>query len=327
MVSKPDCAVCYVTDMNYLAPTLASAAQLRSFVSAEHASIFCVLIDIDSHSIGDVRSAAHLLEIDFLHLNSAEITKFEIKNFRPAHVSISSLGRFFIEQILPSQFTRIVYLDGDTWFPESPIELIRVNIPEGRLAAADDAVFSQSVYETTPFGSFSRRYFKALNIKPKDGYFNGGVLAASRSTWRNISAEAFKYFCNNAEVCHHHDQSALNAVVKDRRLRLSYKWNFQTALLDLSLESRIEPRIYHFTEFPKPWMGDIITWRDVGEDVRKKTSLWAEKGLPFSHVSMNEIESYNSKKEKHRRRLKTTFFLRSIMRRSLINKRETDAWM
>src|ERR1700689_1763302 len=146
MVSEPDCAVCYVTDMNYLAPTLASAAQLRTFISAEHASIFCVLIDIDSYGIEDARSAAHLLGIHFLHLNSKEIMKFDIKIFRSAHVSISSLGRLFLEQILPAQFSRIVYLDGDTWFPKSPIELIHANIPEGRLAAADDAVFSQSVY-------------------------------------------------------------------------------------------------------------------------------------------------------------------------------------
>jgi hypothetical protein len=48
-----------------------------------------------------------------------------------------------------------------------------------------------------------------------------GALLPSRFTWRSIMAHAAEFFAANTAACKNHDQSALNAVVHNRRVRLS----------------------------------------------------------------------------------------------------------
>jgi len=55
-------------------------------------------------------------------------------------------------------------------------------------------------------------------------------FAVSRSTWRLIAAEAYKFFVENIAACKYHDQSALNAVVGKRRLRFIASLEFSNTL-------------------------------------------------------------------------------------------------
>jgi hypothetical protein len=66
--------------------------------------------------------------------------------------------------------------------------------------------------------------------KPPAGATDISTLAFSHSrrTWRSIMADAHNSFAVNTAACKNHDQSALNAVAHDRRVRLSLQWNFQT---------------------------------------------------------------------------------------------------
>lgn len=49
-----DCAVCYVTDINFLLPSLVSAASFRRFVSKEKAQVFVFLIDGEDDYIKEI---------------------------------------------------------------------------------------------------------------------------------------------------------------------------------------------------------------------------------------------------------------------------------
>ena len=50
------------------------------------------------------------------------------------------------------------------------------------------------------------------------------------------------------------------------------QWNFQTSFRYLGIENRVNPNIYHFTRFPKPWMGECEPWADIYEPIKKPCS-------------------------------------------------------
>jgi len=60
---------------------------------------------------------------------------------RTRNVPASTLGRFFMDSLLPDSCKRIVYIDGDTWIRADPTPLIEYNVPEGRLAAVEDPFY------------------------------------------------------------------------------------------------------------------------------------------------------------------------------------------
>lgn len=67
-------------------------------------------------------------------------------------------------------------------------------------------------------------------------------------------------------ACRYHDQSALNAVVSMRRVRLSPAWNFQTPYLNWNLRDVAVPKLLHFVGGAKPWMGLLKSWSGIYED-------------------------------------------------------------
>jgi len=91
-------------------------------------------------------------------------------------------------------------------------------------------------------------------------YFNSGILRASRATWREIGLAAWEFLRDNPALCVNHDQSALNAICRGRRLPLSMKWNFPAYYHFYGLEGAVGPRITHFMSRPKPWNGVFPPW-------------------------------------------------------------------
>lgn len=251
----------------------------------------------------------------------------DMENFQKNHVPLATLGRFFLDNFLPDYIQRIVYIDGDTWFPRDPASLIEAVIPEGRFAAAEDRLYLRQKNNPFNSGKEIRAYLKKIGVDEKKGYFNAGVFAVSRSTWRVLADEAFAFFLQNTGDCIHHDQSALNAVMGDRRLRLSAKWNFQTPYCHFGIESAIQPCIYHFNQFPKPWMGDCEPWRNMYEEYREALKPFSTLNLPLKTVDKLTADQHNEFVRKKYR------FLRLPIASSLLtwfvghNQLERRAWM
>jgi lipopolysaccharide biosynthesis glycosyltransferase len=326
MTAKAETAVCYITDVNFLPQALATATRLRSFVSADVASIYCVVINMDEDALKESVAALQPLDIEVLHLSEAAMMQFDKHKFRQSNISYATLGRFFLDALLPKRITRVVYFDADTWPRRDPSALIHADIPEGRFAAVDD-MMSYTHDEAGRWGKFVRGYFRTLNIDARRGYFNAGIFATSRKTLREIGDEAFVFFRNNTETCHHHDQSALNAVVGDRRIRLSSRWNFQTPFRSLDVEQKVAPRLYHFTEYPKAWMGVTEPWSDMHDELSSVNAPWAELVPRGKQIGAEELSKYNSAKRSARLKFHTLFLPRLINRRKKFMEAEANVWM
>lgn len=301
-----DCAICYVCDINFLWPTLVSATSLRRWVTPSAADIFLFTIGIDADTSRKVAEACESLGLTFLPLDDGLISGFDESKFARTHVPRSSLGRFFLADHLPRDYDRILYIDGDTWIVRDPTPLIRYRPPPDVIAAGEDpAFFIQSINGS--MGSHIREYFAGLGIDGPNGYFNSGVLMARLPTWRAMMAEAFEFFRRNVEKCSYHDQSALNAVARHRRVRLSPRWNFTTPYRHWGVESKIAPCIYHFIGAVKPWMGKCEPWAGIHDAYMEDWRRFASLDLPARRFDARELTQRNRAAIEQTTKLKLLF--------------------
>jgi lipopolysaccharide biosynthesis glycosyltransferase len=180
----------------------------------------------------------------------------------------------------------------------------------------------------TPRGRLKMDYLAGIGVDPrKSGYLNSGVFAVSRTTWRGIATEAFQFFVNNIAACLYHDQSALNAIIGDRRLPLSLKWNFQTPYRYLGIENHIRPHIYHFHSYPKPWMGPCEPWKDIYAEYQMAATRFSALKLPIERLDDAASESHNRINWRKRLLLGSPLAGKIALMHLGINSYEKQAWL
>jgi lipopolysaccharide biosynthesis glycosyltransferase len=314
-----ECAICYVGDLNFMLPTLISAIGVRRFVPVHKADIYIFAVDDDATRVYKIDVFLKPYGIHVVQMSSKSFTGIDWARSNKTHVPLATLGRFFMDGLLPNPCKRIVYLDGDTWIKRDPTALIEMNMPDGKFAAAEDNCFF-SRRDITPHGRSVRNYFRGLGIERGNGYFNAGVFAVRRDTWRTVAAEALDFFKKNIEACKYHDQSALNAVVGERRLRLSLAWNFQTPYRDWDVEKGVEPTIYHFSRGPKPWTGPVEPWAELFPVYENKIASLASLGLPTKRLTKAEIAAANAWSLRQRKKLRYILPLRLWARKKMLRK-------
>jgi lipopolysaccharide biosynthesis glycosyltransferase len=307
-------AVCYVSDMNFLLGTLISLRSLRHFVPVEAAETYVFCVDPDLEAIERVQRAAAGYGATLVPLRIDDQIDLEGKSWNSTHVPRSTLGRFYIERHLPTHITRILYVDGDTLFVRDPSELVRFVPQAGKLAAAEDISY-YARNDCGAYGAKTRAYFAGLGIDGSRGYLNAGLLLARREAWRSIVADAVRYFEQHSDKCRYHDQSALNAVIGDRRTRLSPLWNFQTPFCYWGVREVAEPVVFHFTEFPKPWMGDVVPWRFLDAAITDAVAEFSDLRLPAQALSAEQVQTYDRLRSGQARRLSSRMPVRLLLRR------------
>jgi lipopolysaccharide biosynthesis glycosyltransferase len=245
-------AVFFVTDLGFALPTLASALEVRRKIPKNRGDIRVVTTGLPLDTVRRLRDFAAPRGVHVDILDPALYSGFDMELFSSTHVSVATLGRFWMLDAVSDHYDRILYLDGDTWPEGDVLKLLEADLPWGTLGAADDRNYYRRL-EAGPVGRRTRAYFKNLEIDARRGYLSCGVLLADTPTWRDLSREAFAYFVKNVERCVYHDQSALNAVIGRRWTRLAPQWNFVQSFMDWGLTWKSPPQILHFAGGDKPW--------------------------------------------------------------------------
>lgn len=323
-----ECAVCYVSDINFLLPSIISAAGVRKFVPAQKADIFIFTVGVDEEKIAQANAFLTTYSIQVLAIQDEVFNEIDKDRLTRTYTPMAMFGRLFMQNLLPPECKRIVYLDGDTWILRDPTALIDAVVPEGFLAAAEDTIYFRQKFGIGGTTKGIRHYFSQLGLKENQGYFNSGVFATSRKTWEIISREAYIYYINNAEICEHSpDQSALNAVIGSRRLRLSNKWNFQTQLKIWGAGRYIKPVICHFNRQPKPWMGKCKPWEEMFGQYQKAISEFAPLNLPIKILDDEAVAKANVATEKSYSYLKLPLVSWLVLSIISFKNSEKKAWI
>lgn len=172
-------------------------------------------------------------------------------------LSESAYYRLFIQEILPANIDKVLYLDGDI--------IVRGDISE----LWDIDINNYSIGAVTDFTGGKIEYYNRLGYSFKYGYFNSGVLLINLKKWReeDFANRCRDYIYRNYKKIKYHDQDVLNALLINDIVWLPLKYNFQNgflykkeyAMYDYSgLQDQIEkykqtPLIVHFTSADKPW--------------------------------------------------------------------------
>ncbi len=246
----------YVADHGFLVPSLVSAKQLALSKASELADIIIYLLGIEPEVVAKLENSFTGYEIKFIVLDTNAFAPPSSVSFRQGHVPIATLARLVLADYIPANYKHVVYLDGDTQIMGDITPLLKFEVPEGKIAAVNGSIWLTG----NTNAEWNKQYLKNLGGVDQYQYFNGGVLAFQLETWAEIGPQALKFFFENSEACYHHDQSALNAVCKGRRVTLEPAYNFHSEYAKLCVKNSYNPRIVHFTGNTKPWMYPVAPW-------------------------------------------------------------------
>ncbi|MDR7030625.1 glycosyltransferase family 8 protein [Rhizobium rosettiformans] len=251
--------IAYVTDAEYAFPTIMSAVQARFHSAASTDICICTSEGIPAFSeLEDILSKKEIRLLDTSELLSSKLAPLDPGHFM-GRISVSTMAKLVLPEILPPNYTQIIYLDGDTQVVNSLEKLERIDAAPGKFYAALDYI----------------ALFNLLEHGKRSSYFNAGVLKFNRENW--IGEEAFNLFLTNPELCDgKHDQGALNYVAGDALILISNKWNFPKQFLHLADMQSLG--IVHYMAHPKPWHGTFFPWSAtesrVYQDLRRESPVF-----------------------------------------------------
>lgn len=162
--------------------------------------------------------------------------------------------RCFLASLLPKDVEKVIYMDCDTLVLHSLQELWETPLESKAIAACRDEV------------QFKPERAERLMYDASYGYFNGGVLLINLKYWREHHVEEAlrEFYQKYPERIVYNDQDLLNAVLYDKKVMVSLRWNVQGMFYKRKLvlgkhyeaehlDAALHPYVVHYTSRHKPW--------------------------------------------------------------------------
>ena len=194
------------------------------------------------------------------------------------------LARLLVDQLIPKNINKILYLDGDT--------IVRGCLEELWDTKLNDKTFAMSIEPTV-----DRKRKCDLGLE-KYPYYNAGVILMNLERFRKINASKIiiDYYREHDGKLFANDQDAINASMKDEILTVSPKYNFYNIFYqypysfmkklmddvpyiekDVYLDAVKNPCIIHYLGEERPWrIGNHHRYRD---DYLKYLDMTPWKGM------------------------------------------------
>jgi lipopolysaccharide biosynthesis glycosyltransferase len=181
----------------------------------------------------------------------------------PATIENTSpmMSRLFLDRFLPTQYTQVLYIDGDVHVSRSLDPLLEADVPAGHFLAANDPM-TFLLHDRDALSRDLSQHLASIGLSQQQAerYFNTGVLRINRAGWDEIGQRAWKLTQQGAGQSRFPDQDPLNVVAADNHIPLSLTWNFPIFMRNARVQAEINPCITHFMSSPKPWHGAYPPW-------------------------------------------------------------------
>lgn len=213
--------VCYASDNNYISIMGTSIISLlENNKNCDYVNIY--ILDDDIHNDNKKR----LLQIAEKYPNCT-IYFCNIKS----HVEyladngaipwrntwrLTTWARIFMEDLIPKNVDRILYLDSDIIVTQNLLDLYNTNLDKKVIACVQDCV--------------SIAHKQSLGIQREDVYFNAGVLLINMNNWRtaHVGKILIEDFLSGGFAYKLADQDLLNKNLKNDKCIISLKYNYQS---------------------------------------------------------------------------------------------------
>lgn len=229
----------FTVDEAMLGPMTASIFSLWTHNNAQEIMLFIAHDQLSEQNIkllkeflSELGIKYELIEVNYNQLKSVRET------LRDGHVSSAGLFRCIMDTLLPSEITKILYIDCDTVILSSLRELYDIGL-KGAIAGVVNTPMDHLLLD---FG-----------VSPTS-YFNSGVMLIDLSKWRDekVQERVFEIFYNYPTALLWWDQCALNIVLKNRTVTIPPQFNYIFDPKSVSDEFSL-PTILHYAGTIKPW--------------------------------------------------------------------------
>lgn len=163
------------------------------------------------------------LEQMVLQFNKAKIIWIPFKKWKKQFqldmqwpISISSYARLLVAEMLPTDVSRVLYMDCDMIVVDSIKKLWNTDLQGKVLGAVQDTV-GDSVKS-------------AVGLFSNDLYFNAGLLLIDLQAWRqqNVGGKCMMFINEHQGKVTHHDQGTLNGVLRNNWTKIGLQNNLMT---------------------------------------------------------------------------------------------------
>lgn len=223
------------------------------------------------------------------HVSFYEVGEDYLENctiYGNSHISLATYYRIFIEDILPKNIDKVLYLDCDLVVVGSISDLWNIDITDYAVGCVED------------MWSGKKDNYERLHYPSSFSYFNAGVLLVNLGYWRRMQfrKQAEQYLVTHVNELVFNDQDLLNALLYDKKLFLPFRYNVQDGFL--RTKRRIRPAaipeldkelhnlvVIHYTGGKKPWQYKSLNpYRNVYYYYLDKTKWKGERPVrPFSY--------------------------------------------
>ncbi len=207
------------------------------------------------------------------------------------------LARIFAPQHLPDKVDRYIYLDADT--------VVLADISVLWETELDDAVCGM-----IPEPTIYKKTKEQIGFAEAEPYYNSGLLLVDRHKWEteHISADCISCFDSfGRQGLKFPDQDILTAVLKNRIMPISPRWNFFSnyhyrsyksltdeaewykaiVAQDEYEEAKSAPAIVHFAGAERPWLkGNHNPYRDSYDKYLELTPWRGERKQSGQELNM-----------------------------------------
>lgn len=233
----------------HLAVTLLSLFEIHSGVSIEVFFILVGLPPADLERIQDLCKRFPNVNARYLPYVMENPESFPISG----HISLAAYARVFVADLLPAEWSKVLYLDCDLIIRRRFDEIWNIDLTNWAAAGVQEPGHARHA---------------ELEIPEKLPYINSGVLLINLAYWREhgVKDVLLSYIKANPEKLMFWDQDAINACLSRQILQLPDQWNVTHSFYlgpyrtlngikarDL-LKLQNDPAVVHFSGPTKPWM-------------------------------------------------------------------------
>jgi lipopolysaccharide biosynthesis glycosyltransferase len=229
-------------DFNFYQHFFAWSTSLSKNNPDQSIHIHAICDGIPDESLKKIRDhVARFGKISFYEIDQDVVSRLVLINTWTASVYY----RIFLPAILPTDISRLLYLDLDT------------------LVLSDISLLYNIDMKNFPVAAIYDNYVRIqpdIGIDEEGKYFNSGVLLIDLHRWNDlgISDKAIEYLSANPGNIKFVDQCALNAVLKDNWLSISEKNNLLYSYIPEGMSLKQlknmlhDVKILHYT-LHRPW--------------------------------------------------------------------------
>lgn len=294
--------IVFCIDDNYIMPCGVTIISLLENHKDNMVTFHTVGLELKEESkkkLSSVCSRYRNASILFYDVSKESLDSYELSLQNSRHLSLATYARLFIENMLPHDVDKVLYLDCDLIVVNNLSELWNTDIDGYAIAGVPDFYICSSRPDT----------FQRLDYSSVKGYVNAGVLLINLKYWREkkLINVFLSFIKEKYDYLAFHDQDVINGTLYDSKLFLPIRFNILNSYYmsvnndingheDEVYEALADPAIIHYTSPEKPWLR--LSMHPLNREFikYKKLSPWKDEALAWPNISLSRKFRYYKRK-------------------------------